>query len=357
MKKIFILFLLISAFYVSAQNPDGLLLKDYEPRSIYNIPITKIEKAKFEVIDMHSHDYASSEEDIVRWIANMDKYGIKKTIVLTKATGARFDSLYGVYSKYNGRFDVWCGFDYSGYKEKGWVKKAIKELERCNKVGAKGIGELGDKGLGLQYSHPSAAEGMHIDDPRIQPLLKRCGELNMPINIHVAEPKWMYEKMDSHNDGLMNGYKWRIDLTKSDIYDHQALIGSLENAVKGNPGTTFIACHFANCSHDLSIVGSLLDQYSNLYADISARYGETAPIPRFMKSFYERYQDKLIFGTDMGFEKDMYEVVIRILETEDEHFYKQDYFNYHWPLHGFGLNDDVLKKIYNENAKKIIGSN
>lgn len=337
-----------------AQTPDNLLLKDHAPVSVYNIPVTEVKTAASPVIDMHSHPYAASEEDIAQWIQNMDQFNIQKTVVLTYATGAEFDSLFDVYSAYDGRFELWCGFDYTGYQEPGWSAKAVEELERCYRKGARGIGELGDKGLGLVYSHPTPAPGMHLDDPRMQPLLQRCGELGMPVNIHVAEPIWMYGPMDETNDGLMNSYKWRIDLSQKGILDHAATVKTLENAVKAHPETTFIACHFANCSYDLSILARMLDSYPNLYADISARYGETAPIPRYMRAFYEKYQDRLLFGTDMGFDQEMYEIVFRILETEDEHFYKKDYFNYHWPLHGFGLSPDVLKKLYYENAQKII---
>jgi len=354
MKYIITLITLALAQSSMAQGIDSLLLKDYRPISLYNIQKTKIEKAKFPVIDMHSHAYATSSEEVDQWVANMNQFGIEKTIILTFATGAEFDSLYTVYSAYDNRFEVWCGFDYTGYNEKGWAKKAVKELERCYKVGARGIGELGDKGEGLIYSHPTEAYGLHIDDKRMQPLIKKCGELGMPINIHVAEPYWMYAPIDIHNDGLMNGYDWRVDLSKENILDHGELISTLENAVKANPETTFIACHVANCSHDLTIIANLLDTYPNLYADISARYAEMAPVPRYSSAFIEKYKDRLLYGTDMGFNKEMYEITFRILETADEHFYEIEQFNYHWPLNGFNLSDDTLKKLYYENAKKIL---
>lgn len=342
------------SFTTLAQTPDSILLANYRPKSIYNIPKTEITKARYPVIDMHSHAYPTTSKDLELWVQTMDQFNVEKTIILTYATGPLFDSLYQVYSQYDNRFDVWCGFDFTNYQKDDWSKRAIKELIRCHKVGAKGVGELGDKGQGLMYSLPSPAPGMHIDDLKLQPLLAKCGELNMPINIHVAEPMWMYNEQDSTNDGLMNGYKWKVDLSDPETLNHKELIISLENAVKQNPHTTFIACHFANCSYDLSILGDLLDKYSNLYADISARFGETAPIPRYMQTFYEKYSDRLLFGTDMGDQKTMYEIVFRILETQDEHFYQQDYFNYHWPLHGFGLNDETLKKLYYENAQKIL---
>lgn len=351
MKVIITLFALFGAFTSNAQT--DILLKDYKPKSIYKVPITKVESAKYPAIDMHSHAYATTKSELDLWAKELDKAGIKKTIILTVQTGQVFDSLYAVYSKYGELFEVWCGFDFTGYTEKGWSEKAIKELERCYKVGARGVGELADKGLGL-YSKPTAALGMHIDDERMKPLLKKCGEMGMPINIHVADPYWMYEPIDAHNDGLMNAAKWKIDTSKKNIFLHAELIQSLENAVKQNSGTIFIACHFANCSHDLSILGRLLESYDNLYADISARYSETAPVPRYTKAFYEKHQDKLLYGTDMGLDASMYQTTFRILETEDEHFYVRELFSYHWPLHGLGLSDTVLKKLYYKNAEKII---
>jgi predicted TIM-barrel fold metal-dependent hydrolase len=334
--------------------PEELKLKDYRPQSFYKVTESKIPKAKYPAIDIHSHPYARTEEDLARWIKIMDGAGIEKTIILTMASGARFDSLYAKYARYPERFEVWCGFDYTGYQEPGWSEKAVKELERCYKVGARGVGELGDKGLGELFSDPTPGYGLHVDDKRMKPLFQKCGELKMPVEIHVAEPYWMYLPMDSTNDGLMNAYQWRIDLTKKGILNHAQLITTLENVVRDNPKTTFIACHLANCEYDLSILGNLLDKYPNLYAEFGARYGETSPIPRYMNTFCNRYQNKLLYGTDMGFTPAMYATTFRILESNDEHFYETDLFNYHWPLYGFGLSNPVLKKIYRDNALKIL---
>jgi predicted TIM-barrel fold metal-dependent hydrolase len=352
--KIFILWFL-PAFIspLCAQNPESLLLKNYRPVSIYNIPVTKIERAAYPIIDVHSHDYAKTDAEIKQWVKNMDACGIEKAIIMTETAGPKFDSIYNKYAKYGSRFEIWCGFDYTGYDKPGFGPAAVKELERCHKLGARGVGELGDKGLGLFYEDPVKAWGMHLDDPRMKPLFEKCAELNMPINIHEADPIWMYEKMDSTNDGLMNAMEWRIDMSKPGIIGFDALIRTLENAVKNNPKTTFIACHFANLNHDLAKLADMLDKYPNLYADIAARYAESAPIPRYMKAFYEKYQDRLLYGTDMSYDTSMYRITFRILETNDEHFYEIGLFGYHWALNGFGLSKEVLKKIYHDNATKI----
>jgi predicted TIM-barrel fold metal-dependent hydrolase len=100
-------------------------------------------------------------------------------------------------------------------------------------------------------------------------------------------------------------------------------------------------------------LGDLFDKYPNLYADISARYAESATIPRYMKAFYEKYQDRLLYGTDMNFDTSMYRITFRVLESSDEHFYEIGQFGYHWAMNGFGLPQEILKKIYHDNAAKI----
>ena len=349
---VFLFSLLLSRVVVSQTDPESLLLKDYRPTSIYNVPSTEVTKAAFPVIDMHSHPYARSQEQLEEWVRNMDAAGIQKSIIMTYAYGDRFDSLVQAYATFKDRFDLWCGLDYTGYDQPGFPESAIKELERCFKAGAKGVGELGDKGKGLFYSRP-AAWGMHSDDDRMVPLFSKCAELNLPVNIHVAEPKWMYEKMDETNDGLMNAYSWRLD-NQEGIVDHAGMIEILENTLKKNPGTTFIACHLANCCYDLSIVGRLLDIYPNFYIDIAARYGEFAPTPRATRAFFIKYQDRMVYGTDMSIDLEMYRTTFRILESADEHFYDHDRFGYHWALHGLELPKGVLKKVYYSNAMKLL---
>lgn len=354
-----VLLLVNLAWTSTAQNPNDILLKNYRPKSIYKIPITKIDRAKFPVIDVHSHQYPDTMEELEAWVKLLDQFGIEKTVILSDEVGPRFDSLYRIYSRYGNRFQLWCGVDLSAYPQKGWQDKAIKELERCKKTGARGVGEITDKGSGLWNTYPERLTGLHFDDPAFQPVLRRMGELDMPINVHIAEPMWMYEKMDSTNDGLMNAYTWRIPKegtasARPDRLGHAALIKTLDVMLGNNPKTTFVACHLANCEYDLTILGDLLSRHPNLYADIAARFAETAPIPRYMHDFITRYQDRILYGSDMGPSTFMYETTFRILQTADEHFYAIDLFEYHWPLQGFGLSDDVLKKVYRDNAKKII---
>jgi predicted TIM-barrel fold metal-dependent hydrolase len=165
----------------------------------------------------------------------------------------------------------------------------------------------------------------------------------------------MYQKMDKTNDGLMNAYEWRLD-NQPNIVGLSGMVEILERTAQRHPKTTFVACHFANLDYDLARLGDLFTRNPNLYADISARYAETAPIPRFASQFYAKHADRLVYGTDMGFDKPMYRTTFRILETQDEHFYEIDQFGYHWPLNGFGLPDSILQQIYHDNAAKLLAA-
>ena len=333
--------------------PDRLLLKDYQPRSIYKIQTTRIEKARYPVIDVHSHVYAKTPLLVEQWRRNMKAVGIEKAVIMVSGAGQRFDEAVALYGKFPDQFEIWCGLDYTGFDQPGFAERAIKELERCVELGAVGVGELSDKGRGLRGGRDNPdAFPMHIDDERMDPILARCADLKLPVNIHVGEDKWMYEPMDRHNDGLMNAYKWRIP-NEPGVLRHQNVIATLDRALAKHPRVTFIACHLANTCYDLSILGKMFDQHENLYGDIGARFGELAPIPRHVAKFFTKYQDRILYGTDMGIDREMYRTTFRVLESEDEHFYPNHISNYHWAWHGFGLEDSVLKKIYRENARGL----
>ena len=338
----------------SAANPaDNILLKDFNPVVVNNIPVTRVERAKFDIIDMHAHDYAANAEEVAQWCRTMDEVGVLNTAVMHCSwIGRPFEEYVALYGPYKDHFRFWCCFDYTDIDTPEGIEAACKLLERYhNELGAVGVGELGDKGEGDTYARPADGKGIHIDDPRIKPLIQKAAELKMPISIHIAEPYWMYLPMDETNDGLVNAVTWHVDTTN--CYGYNKLMETFENALRENPNTIFIACHYLNMTHDLPRLGALLDKYPNMYFDISARVAESAHTPRATREFLIKYQDRVLFGTDNGMDAEMYRNIFRVLETNDEHFYVPEY-GYHWALSGFNLPDEVLKKLYHDNAERIL---
>src|ERR1700741_5063312 len=157
----------------ASSDPRTILLKDYRPRSIYKVPVTRVEKAKFPIIDMHSHPEPKTDAEISTWIRNMDEVGVERSMVLTMTTGKPFDEINAKYSKLPDRFEVWCGLDFSGPTPPGFPDSAVQELARCHDAGAKGIGEIHDKGQGLR-SGKSTAPGIHPDDSRVDAIWEKA---------------------------------------------------------------------------------------------------------------------------------------------------------------------------------------
>ncbi|MFC2075463.1 amidohydrolase family protein [candidate division KSB1 bacterium] len=349
---------------------DRLLLSDWEPASEFLLPETEVVSARYPAIDLHCHDYGLTPEGVKDWVTTMDEVGIEQSAILSMIVGARFDSLVEMYGAYPDRFQLWCGLDFTGFDKDDWSQRAIRELERCAAAGAIGVGELGDKGTGLwggpvyglrvdrvedyrnALTDPKSkyvARGLHPDDPKLKPVFARCAELGLPVNLHVADPIWMYKPIDKHNEGLWGALDWQVKVVEG-MKGHEAMIEVINRACASNPRTKFVACHNVNLSHDLARLGRLLDEHANLYVDISARFNLMASTPRQAKKILIRHQDRFVYGTDMGRELEMYRWTLRILETDDEHFYRGGY----RPLHGINLPAEVLKKLYRDNAVKIL---
>ena len=346
-----------------ADLPDTLRLKDWRPRSIYKIPVTEITRARYPIVDVHNHG-VNTPEQVRKIVEAMDETGVERAVIFA-GTGKSesFAQVRAIYSAYPQRFDLWCLFDLRGVNHPGFGPGAVKALEECRRLGACGVGELHDKGNGLgarvgtepgSWHTPDefTGPGPHPDDPRMDALFQKCGELGMPVSIHVSDPIWTYLPMDRHNDGYMTAFHWRLD-DKPDLLGHDGLLESLESTLKKHSGTTFIACHLANLDYDLTRLGQMLDRNPNFYADFAARMAEISTIPRFANQFFQKYQDRLLFGSDFTYTPGELRSTFRTLETFDEHYYYEDYSEYLWPQYGLGIPDAVLQKIYRENALKV----
>ena len=332
---------------------DSLKLADYKPVSLFKTHGEEVLAPSYPVIDMHTHAYEQTVEGIQRWLKEMDANNIEKAIVMTGSHGARFDELCDLFKSVSDRFEVWCGIDMTGWGSDDFPESAIRELERCWRRGATGVGELSDKGLGDRISRQVAVPGLHFNSDLFVPIFAKCAELGMPVNCHIGDPIWMYQNLDEHNDGYMNAVEWKIDMSKPGVLSLYELVATMEETCAKNPKTTFIACHFMNICHDYEYLGEVLDRNPNLYIDNAARQMESSATPRATKRFYEKYSGRILFGTDNYPSASMYDLQWRILESEDEHFYPYQ-MSYHWPLHGLGLSKKVLKKVYRTNALKVL---
>lgn len=335
---------------------DEVLLKDYAPKSSVIAQKTFLPKAKFSAIDVHIHNYPEDaggntpEKDLAEWVKTMEEVGIETSVVLTGATGEDFDRMVEMYLKpYPNRFQLYCGVESKDISSPDYSERAVAELERCYKMGARGVGELSDKGFGLtRDSSLKPEERLHHTDPRLDAFWEKCAELNLPANVHIADhpSSWQAPNVYQERTPVFQ----QFNQYESKGLGYEELLANLPNLLKKHPNTKFIACHLANLGNDLERLGKLLDDHTNLNLDISARDYEVGRQPRAAAKFLGKYSDRVLFGTDMGMDKDMYQSWWRLLESADEHMTGRVW----WRYYGLELSDPILEALYHGNAKKIL---
>jgi predicted TIM-barrel fold metal-dependent hydrolase len=279
----------------------------------------------------------------------MDEVGIEKTVVFTGAVGAGFDRQVELYlSRYPNRFQLYCDIDTKNFESPDFSERAVKELVRAYGKGARGVGEVSDKGYGIQGGSPPAGKRLHIDDPRLDAFWRKCAELKIPINIHVADHPSAWQPLGPNQERTPDFQ--HFNMVNKGVPSYEEMLVKRDRLLERHPKTTFIACHLGNQGNDLAALSKVLDRYPNLYLDISARDYELGRQPRFALKFLTRYSDRVMFGTDMGADKEMYQGWWRLLETEDEYMPGRIW----WTYYSLNLPDELLKKLYSDNARRVL---
>jgi predicted TIM-barrel fold metal-dependent hydrolase len=331
---------------------DSMLLKDYAPKTSVVAPETNVPKARYPAIDVHAHVNARSPAEVAAWVKTMDEVGIELTVVLTGATGAQFDQLVELYLKpYPTRFQLWCGVTSADFDKPDYPERAADELTRCYKKGARGIGELTDKGWGCGRDTGAPRDKrLHPDDPRLDLFWNKAAELKMPVNIHVADHPSSWKPLDVFQERTPD-YQ-NFNQFGKDVPSYQELIDIRDRLLARHPKTTFVACHLGNQGNDLATLSKELDQFPNLYLDIAARDYEVGRTPRAAVKFLTRYRNRVMFGTDMGRETRMYQAWWRLFETADENMPGRVW----WRYYGLELSPQALQALYRGVARKVLNS-
>jgi predicted TIM-barrel fold metal-dependent hydrolase len=358
-----------------------LPLTQYEPKSMLHVPETRVPTPRFPVIDVHTHlSFSSSlestlsgKEDKPTFTAKleellpvMDKKNIRIMVNTTGGWGKGLDEVIEYFRPHPNRFLVFTEPAWAKIAEPGYAKFQGDEIQSAAKAGARGLKILKTLGLFLREK-VTTGPLIKVDDPRFDPMWEACGANNMPVGIHVSDPEAFflpidrfnerYEELHAHPDWSFHG---------KDFPSNKELMDARNRVAARHPKTQFIYFHFGN-SEDLGWVAEWLDKYPNVHVEMGARIGELGRQPRTARKFFDKYQDRILFGTDavphgdeypqQVFGEALYEIYYRFLETED------DYFDYaparippqgRWRIYGLGLPERILRKVYNENAARLL---
>ena len=365
-----------------AGTPIPLQLKDFEPRSMLHVPETKVERARYPLIDIHTHlsrvaksahgvgigeamEYAAPVDAL---LPLMDRKNIHMMVNLTGGVGKGLDEAIEKFqTPHPDRFVTFTEPWWERTNQLGYAQFQADEISRAHKVGARGLKVLKTLGLYLR-ENVSTGPLVKVDDKRFDPMWEACGALNMPVAIHVSDPEAFFLPIDRFNERfeeLNNHPDWSFH--GKDFPSNAEILEARNHVLERHPRTQFIVLHVGNDAENLPYVSECMDRFPNMSVEIGARIGELGRQPRMSRKFFEKYQDRILFGTDavpngtdtpqQVFTDKLYEIYYRFLETEDE------YFDYapakvppqgRWRIYGLGLPDEILKKVYYENAARLL---
>jgi predicted TIM-barrel fold metal-dependent hydrolase len=328
-------------------------IREYKPKSTLVVPEHPLPRAKFPVVDIHSHHPAPISQEMYKQVVTaMDQQNIQVIVNLSGGWGDRLrqglDAIKN--SPYPDRMVLFANIDFTGVGP-GFGERAAKQLEADIKAGAKGLKIF--KNLGL-HVHKNDGTRLKVDDPELDPVWETCTRLNVPVLIHIADPHMFFEPLDYANERWLELalYPGRRYQDRSKFPSFEELIAERDHMFARHPNTRFILAHFGWHANDLARLSGLMDRLPNIYPEVAAVLYDLGRQPRMAHDFFIKYQDRLLFGKD-SFQPDEYPYYWRTFETADEYFdYYRDYHAY-WKLYGLQLPDTVLRKLYYENALKI----
>lgn len=326
--------------------------EEYNPKSTLVVPENPVTSAKFPFIDVHSHQRDMSASALSKLVADMDNLNEGIMVNLSGGSGESLnEKIESIKKNYPNRFVVFANVDFDGVGEEGWSAKATAQLEADIKHGAKGLKIY--KSLGLRYNDTDGNR-VGIDDPRLDPIWAKCGELGVPVLIHAADPKSFWDPMDGDNERWLElKTHSRRKRSATDPVPWEQIIAEQHRMFKKHPNTKFINAHMGWYANDLGKLGELLDEIPNMNVGISAVIAELGRQPQHAKAFFIKYQDRILFGKD-SWKPEEFPTYFRVLETNDEYFPYYKKYHAFWAMYGLSLPDDVLKKVYYKNALNLI---
>lgn len=352
---------------------DEMPLSRYRPRSRLRTSANHVPRPRVPAIDAHNHlgtvfggDWPTHSP--AELAAALDASGIEAIVDLDGGWGEGLRREIERWQQpLRGRVAVFAGLDYDRWAEDPtFGETEAARLRDAVAAGARGLKVW--KTLGLRARGPDHRL-VAVDDPRLDPLWAAAGELRVPVTIHVADPIAFFDPLDATNERweeLQAHPDWHFwpprpagRPNEPGFPRFDELLDGLEAIVERHPATTFIGAHVGCAAEDLGRVDRMLAAYSNWNVDIAARVAELGRQPRRTRELFERWPDRILFGTDAGPDPAFYAVHYRFLETTDESFpYDVDVGDAptqgRWTIHGLGLPDHVLRRIYRENARRLI---
>ena len=343
---------LFSLIFLNTCYAQELSFEEYNPKSTLVVSENQVLKSKFPFIDIHGHQYRMPEQDLTPVITAMDTLNMGIMVNLSGRSGDQLiQSVKNIKDHYPNRFVVFANIDFEGVGSDNWTENAVKQLEIDINNGARGLKIY--KSLGMRYKDTDGNR-VAIDDIRLDAIWAKCGEMGVPVLIHAADPKSFWDDFDGDNERWLELKTHpRRKRSDTDPASWEQIIKEQHHIFKKHPKTIFINAHMGWYANNLGKLSELMDAMPNMNVEIGAIIAELGRQPRAAKAFFEKYQDRILFGKD-SWKPEEFPTYFRVLESDDEYFPYHKKYHAFWAMYGLDLSDEVLKKVYYKNALRIV---
>ena len=326
-------------------------IEEYSPKSTLIVPEHPVKRSKYPFIDVHNHQFDMPIKNLPKLVSEMDSLNMAFMINLSGFRGLYLrKSLENIKKNAPTRFGLFINIDFENIDNKNFSETQVALIDSAVIGGVMGLKVY--KSLGLT-SRDNKGDRIAINDIRLDPIWKACGDNNIPVLIHSGEPASFWNPKDKFNE------RWLELRQKPNRYRDPEINPSFEEVMaeqhdvfKKHPNTTFINAHLGWMGNDLDRLGEHLDLYPNVLTEIGAVLAEIGRQPIKANQFFTAYQDRILFGKD-SYNVSEYYTYFRVLETNDEYFEYYRKRHAHWRMYGLALPDSVLKKLYYKNALKL----
>lgn len=205
-----------------------------------------------------------------------------------------------------------------------------------------------------------------------EPFWAYAEEIGLPIIWHVNDPEEF----------------WNIDLIPTwakrqgwyygeETINNEAQYKQVFNVLDRHPNLKIIFAHFFFMSAQLPRLAALFEKYPNIRVDLTPgieMYVNLSKTKDQSLEFFQKYQDRILYGTDIGarcaISNDCHEInliestnraaIVRDFITKSDDFLIKSDGNFligtdDFTLRGLGLSESIQKKIFLDNFLNIVG--
>lgn len=267
--------------------------------------------------------------------------------------------------KFPDRIQYATTFNLKDWGTAKWLPQTIAYLQESFQHGAIAVKIWKNIGMELKDTN---GKWVMIDDPRFDSVLNFIEKNNITLLGHLGEPRNAWLALDqmtiSGDKSYFKEHPQYHQFLHPENPSYEDQVNARDNMLKKHPNLRFVGAHLGSLEWNTDELAKRLDQFPNMAVDMAARipHLQVQSVKGWQKvyDFMVKYQDRLIYATDMGVDPNSNFVAVNnecheVRMTDWKFFATNEELTVpHFPekFKGLQLPKEIVDKIYRTNAEK-----